>query len=250
MFLPSQPSHIRRVSARPRRQTSDSRLRRREGDHRESNGPVGAFLTILMAVLLLGYFFNLAGFGTAASTFFHSLDASAKSQHSTFVTVTTTALPLVGLLITALALYAIVRFAIRIARYSGKHRRLAHRDVITLDHFKTITAERGISLRIATRGYQLLLPFYRSSMRARLNDRLREDLQMSGAQVREVLGILLSQTDRKAKVGGLEEPILTVMDLLMTVQNSAQQSRLKSVVRTGVPSRTASRPAAIVIQQA
>ena len=243
MSLPDPPSaRVRRVSSTPRRRSSDPQPRRREDDHKPANSPVGAFLTVLIAVLFLGYVFNLGGFATAADSFFSSLDASAKSQNSAVVTFTTMALPLVGLFVGALILFAVVRFVIRGAKSSSKQRRLAKRDIITLDQFKHITGERGIRPRIATQGYHLLLPFYQSSMRARMDDRLREDLHMTHAQVQDVLGNLLRNTDRKAKVGGPEEPILTVMDLLSNVQNATRQSLMDSVVRSVAPSRSANRP--------
>lgn len=235
-----QSARARRVSSTPRRRANDPHPRRREDDHKPANGPFSAFFTVLIAVLFLSYVFNLGGFATAADNFFSSLDASAKAQNSAVVTATTLALPLVGVFFSALVLFALVRFVIRGAKNSGKQRRLAKRDIVTLNQFKHITGERGIRPRIATQGYELLLPFYQSSMRARMDDRLREDLHMTNAQVQDVLGNLLRNTDRKAKVGGPQEPILTVMDLLMTVQNSARQSLMNSVVRSVAPSRAAS----------
>lgn len=233
-----QSASVRRASSTPRRRLSDPQTRRREADHKPANNSVGAFLTVLIAVLFLGYVFNLGGFATAADSVFSGLDAAEKSQNSPAVTATTMALPLLGMFGAALILFALVRLMARSAKNSRKQRSLASRDIVTLEEFKRIMAAHGIRSRIATQGYDLLLPYYDSSMRARGDDRLREDLHMTNAQVQDVFGNLLRNTDRKARAGGLQEPILTVMELLLTVQNSARQSLMDSVVRSVSPSRS------------
>ncbi|HEY9138618.1 MAG TPA: hypothetical protein VIM67_10125, partial [Terriglobus sp.] len=158
-------------------------------------------ITLVVAVFFLGYVFNVAGFATAADSFFTGLDASAKSENDTAARVIALVYPMIGLLVATFVLFGILRAIYRSIRSAKKSRTLAGREVITLDKFKRITETRGIRPRIATQAYQLLLPFYASSMRARLDDRLIEDLHMTAQQVQDMYGDLLLNTDRKAVPG-------------------------------------------------
>lgn len=101
---------------------------------------------------------------------------------------------------------------------------------MSLDTFRRITGQRGIRPRIAAQAYDLLLPVYSSTMRARLDDRLVEDLHLTPSQVQDLYGNLLYNTDRNAPVGD-PPTILTVMDLLNAVQSAPRQSLVNSVVR-------------------
>jgi hypothetical protein len=187
-------------------------------------------ITLVIAVLFLSYVFNVVGFATAADNFFTGLDASAKSENDVAARVVALVYPAIGLLVAALVLFGILRAIYRSVRGAKKSRALAGREVITLDKFKRVTETRGIRPRIATQAYQLLLPFYASSMRARLDDRLIEDLHMTAQQIQDIYGDLLLNTDRKA-IPGEEPAIFTVMDLLQAVQSAKRHSLMDSMVR-------------------
>ncbi len=213
-----------------RRRSTDSPLSRSEDDHKSGKSAFGALITVVIAVLFLGYIFNVAGFATAADAFFSGLDASAKSENDIVVRVTQLVYPAVVLLVAALVLFGVLRFIYNRFRSAKKNRNLAGREVITLETFKKVTGARGIRPRIATQAYELLLPFYSSSMRARLDDRLVEDLHLTPVQVQDVYGNLLRNTDRKAPVGETIT-IVSVMDLLNAAQNAKRHSLMDSVVR-------------------
>lgn len=224
------PGHRRSLDSAPRRRSTDPQLRRRQDDHKSGNSAFGALITLVIAVLFLGYVFNVAGFATAADNFFTGLDASAKSDGDIAAKVVALVYPAIGLFVAALVLFGILRAIFRSFRGAQKTRALAGREVITLEKFKRITEARGIRPRIATQAYQLLLPFYASSMRARLDDRLIDDLHMTAQQVQDIYGNLLRNTDRKAVPG--EEPVLvTVIHLLQAVQSAKRHSLMDSVVR-------------------
>lgn len=227
------PGHRRALDSAPRRRSTDPQVRRRQDDQKPGKSGFGALFTLAIAVLFLGYVFNVAGFATAADSFFTGLDASAKSEGDTAARVVALVYPIIGLLVASLILFGILRAIYRSIRGAKKTRALAGREVITLEKFKRITESRGIRPRIATQAYQLLLPYYASSMRARLDDRLIEDLHMTAQQVHDVYGNLLRNTDRKA-VPGEEPVILTVMDLLQSVQSAKRHSLMDSVIRPAV----------------
>lgn len=224
------PGHRRAMDSAPRRRSTDPQIRRRQDDHKSGKSTFGALITFVIAMLFLGYVFNVAGFATAADGFFTGLDASAKSENDTAARVVALVYPAIGLLVAALVLFGILRAIYRSIRGAKKNRALAGREVITLEKFKRITEARGIRPRIATQAYQLLLPFYASSMRARLDDRLIEDLHMTPQQVHDIYGNLLLNTDRKA-IPGEEPKILTVMDLLQSAQSAKRHSLMDSVIR-------------------
>jgi hypothetical protein len=218
------------LDSSPRRRSTDPQIRRRQGDHKPGKSAFSALITLVIAVFFLGYVFNVAGFATAADSFFTGLDASAKSENDTAARVIALVYPMIGLLVATFVLFGILRAIYRSIRSAKKSRTLAGREVITLDKFKRITETRGIRPRIATQAYQLLLPFYASSMRARLDDRLIEDLHMTAQQVQDMYGDLLLNTDRKA-VPGEEPAIFTVMDLLQAVQSAKRHSLMDSMAR-------------------
>ncbi len=224
------PGHRRALDSAPRRRSTDPQIRRRQDDHKSGKSAFGAFITLVIAMLFLGYVFNVAGFATAADSFFTGLDTSAKSENDTAAKVIALVYPMIGLVVAALVVFGILRAIYRSIRGAKKTRALAGREVITLDKFKRITETRGIRPRIATQAYQLLLPFYASSMRARLDDRLIEDLHMTAQQVQDIYGDLLLNTDRKA-VPGEEPAISTVMDLLQSVQSAKRHSLMDSMIR-------------------
>jgi len=224
------PGHRRALDSSPRRRITDPRVRRRHNDHKSGKSAFGALITLVIAVLFLGYVFNVVGFATAADNFFTGLDASAKSENDVAARVVALVYPAIGLLVAALVLFSMLRAVYRSIRGAKKSRALAGREVITLDKFKRVTETRGIRPRIATQAYQLLLPFYASSMRARLDDRLIEDLHMTAQQIQDIYGDLLLNTDRKA-IPGEEPAIFTVMDLLQAVQSAKRHSLMDSMVR-------------------
>jgi hypothetical protein len=203
----------------PRRRTSDPKVRRRKEDHKKANGPLGAALTVTVALLFLAYVFDVAGFATVADHFFSSLNTSAQAQNAEVVSLTTLALPILGIIVAVLILFGIFSWIASGLKRSGKNRRLAGREVITIEHFRELAGHRDIRPRIATHAYTLLLPFYHRHMRVRLEDRLHEDLHMSDMQIADLLGNLLRATDRKPSVGS-SSVVVTVMDLLQTVQDS------------------------------
>lgn len=224
------PGHRRALDSAPRRRSTDPELRRRQDDTKSGKSAFGALITVVIATLFLGYVFNVAGLATAADSFFTSLDASAKSEGDTAARVVALVYPVIGLLVAALIVFGILRGLYRSFRGAKKTRALAGREVITLEKFKRITEARGIRPRIATQAYRLLLPFYASSMRARLDDRMIDDLHMTAPQVQEIYEDLLMHTDRKSTPG--EEPsILTVMDLLQSVQSAKRHSLMDSMIR-------------------
>ena len=224
------PGHRRALDSAPRRRSTDPQLRRRQDDHNPAKSAFGALVTLVICVLFLGYVFNVAGFATAADSFFIGLDSSAKSEGDVAARVVALVYPILGLLVVALLLFAVLRAIYRSLRGAKKSRVLAGREVITLEKFKRVTETRGIRPRIATQAYHLLLPFYASSMRARMDDRLIEDLHMTTQQVHDIYGNLLLNTDRKA-VPGDEPAIFTVMDLLQAVQSAKRHSLMDSVIR-------------------
>jgi hypothetical protein len=227
------PAHRRALDSSPRRRSTDPQIRRRQSDKKSGKSGFGALLTLVIAVLFLGYVFNVAGLATAADGFFSGLDASAKSEGDVAARVVALVYPVIGLLVGALILYGIFSAIFRSIRGAKKTRALAGREVISLEKFKRITETRGIRPRIATQAYHLLLPFYASSMRARLDDRLIEDLHMTAQQVHDIYGNLLLNTDRKA-VPGEEPAIFTVMDLLQSAQSAKRHSLMDSVIRPAV----------------
>lgn len=226
----TESSRRRSDDSAPRRRSTDPQIRRRQEDHKSGKSAFGAFITLVIAVLFLGYVFNVAGFATAADSFFTGLDASAKSENDMAAKVVAVVYPAIGLLVAALILFGILRAVYRSIRGAKKSRTLAGREVITLDKFKRVTEARGIRPRIATQAYQLLLPYYASSMRARLDDRLLEDLHLTPQQVHDIYGNLLLNTDRKA-VPGEDPELVTVMDLLNAVQSAKRHSLMDSVMR-------------------
>ncbi len=212
--------HVQRrhSSTNPRRRSTDPAQRRRKEDQKNDTG-FGAFLIVGIAVLFLAYVFNVQGFATASDHFFSGIDAAGKSQNARVASLTTTLLPLLGLLIGALILVGLFRWVLAGAKKSRKKRALSGRDVITLERFREIAITRGIRPRIANHAYALLLPYYNRSMRVRMDDSLRNDLHMTVPQVNDLLGNLLRSTDRKPRVGDSTE-IVTVMDLLRCVQDA------------------------------
>ena len=223
-------ARLRSTGSAPRRRSSDPSIRRREDDHKPGNSRFGALLTVVVAVLFLGYVFNIAGFATNADKFFTALNTSAQGERTVALDVMGLLYPAIGLLFAALVLFGVLRWMLNGLKRGNKSRKLAGRDVLSLDTFKRITEARGIRPRIATQAYQLLLPYYSSSMRARLDDRLQNDLQMTPAQIQDVYANLLRNTDRKAPVG--EAPgLVSVMDLLNAVQNARRQSLMDSMAR-------------------
>lgn len=227
---PGDPGHRRALNSSPHRRSTDPQIRRRRDDHKSGKPAFGSLITLVIAVLFLGYVFNVVGFATAADSFFTGLDTSAKSENDVAARVVALVYPAIALLVAALVLFGILRAIYRGIRGAKKRRALSGREVITLEKFKRITETRGIRPRIATQAYQLLLPFYASSMRARLDDRLIEDLHMTAQQVHDMYGDLLLNTDRKAGPG--EEPAMfTVMDLLQSVQSAKRHSLMDSMAR-------------------
>lgn len=222
-------AHLRREGSLPRRRTSDPIPRRRDVDLQPRTSVFGAFLIVLAGVGFLGYVFNIAGFATSADQLFAHLNASAQRENDLVVHMVTFAYPAAVLLVEALFVFVVIRILIHSLRRSAKRRRLAGRQVMSLETFKRITGERGIRPRIAAQAYELMLPYYSSTMRARLDDRLLEDLGMTPAQVSDVYSNLLRNTDRKPPVGS-RPSILTVMDLLNAAQNASRQSLMNSVV--------------------
>ncbi|MEZ2345626.1 hypothetical protein [Terriglobus sp. RCC_193] len=220
----------RDMESASRRRSTDPQIRRRREDHKSGKSAFGALITIVIAVLFLGYVFNVAGFATAADHFFASLNTSAQSENDVVVKIMELVYPAVGLIVAALILFGILRFLYRSIRGAKKTRKLASRGVITLEQFRKITEARGIRPRISTQAYQLLLPYYTSSMRARLDDRLLEDLHMTPEQVQDIYGNLLRNTDRKESPG--EQPgIFSVMDLLNATQSAKRHSLMDSMMR-------------------
>ncbi len=216
----------RAANSSPRRRTNDPTPRRREDDHKKG-GIAGAFMVVGIALGFLAYIFNFSGFATSADSFFSGLDSSAHAQNDAVVSLTEKVVPIAALFIGALILYAMMRLVMRGARKSKKTRTLANRDVISLEHFQEITHARGIRPRISLQAYALLLPHYRSTMRARMDDRLREDLYLTEAQVGDLIGNLLRNTDRRSNMGD-QPQIRTVMDLLQFAQKAKRQSLMNS----------------------
>jgi hypothetical protein len=224
----------RRQSDTPRRRQTDPTPRRRKEDSKKANSLFGAIVTTAVALLFLAYVFNVQGFATAADNFFSNLDASAKSQNANVVSLVTTLLPLLGLLIGALILVAITRWILRGAKKSSKNRALAGRKVITIEHFREVTAARGILPSIANQAYTLLLPHYSRSMRVRLDDTLRNDLQLTDTEIADLLGNLLLNTNRQPRVGDAQE-VSTVIDLLRCVQDAQQKSLPSPLIPSVAP---------------
>lgn len=223
-------ARLRGKTSAPRRRTSDPKPRRREDDHKSGNSRSGALVTVVVAVLFLGYVFNIAGFATNADNFFNALNTSAQGDRTLALNMVGLLYPAIGMLFAALVLFGVLRSVLSGFKRGRKSRRLAGRDVISLDTFKRITEARGIRPRIATQAYQLMLPYYRSGTRARLDDRLQDDLHMTPAQIQDVYANLLRNTDRKAPVGETPSP-LSIMDLLNAVQNAKRQSPMDSMMR-------------------
>jgi hypothetical protein len=232
----------RRSTTAPRRRAGDPSPRRRSGDRKKANSPLGAIATVAIASGFLAYVFNFQDFATTADTLFSNLNRSAQAQGDTIVPFVITALPFLSLLVVAFVVYLVARAMQRGMESKRKQRRLSDRHVITLEQFKELTAQHGIRPRIAAAAYELLLPFYSSSMRARLSDRLIDDLHMTQAQVHDMWGNLLRNTDRKEKVGD-EANIHTVMDLLLWAQNASRQSLMNSTVRPAAARTSVIRPA-------
>ncbi|MEG9432916.1 hypothetical protein [Terriglobus sp. ADX1] len=220
----------RDMDSAPRRRSTDPQIRRRREDHKSGKSAFGALITTVIAVLFLGYVFNVSGFATAADHFFSNLNTSAQSENDDVVKIMELVYPAIGLIVAALILFSILRFLYRSIRGAKKTRKLAGREVITLEQFRKITEARGIRPRISTQAYQLLLPYYASSMRARLDDHLIDDLHMTPEQVQDIYGNLLRNTDRKESPGA-QPSILSVMDLLNAVQSAKRHSLMDSVMR-------------------
>ncbi|WP_047488616.1 hypothetical protein [Terriglobus sp. TAA 43] len=220
----------RAMDSAPRRRSTDPQIRRRRQDHRPGKSALGALITVVGAVLFLGYVFNVVGFASSADRFLSSLNASAQSWTDVVVKIVELVYPAIGLIGVGLILFAALLFLYRRIRGAKKTRALAGREVITLEQFRKITEARGIRPRISTQAYQFLLPYYASSMRARLDDRLIEDLHMTAEQVQDLYGNLLRNTDRKKPVGARTN-IVSVMDLLNAVQAAKRQSLMDSTSR-------------------
>lgn len=220
----------RAMDSSPRRRSTDPQIRRRREDHKSGNSAFGALFIVVVAVLFLGYVYNVADFATAADHFFSTLNSSAQSENNAVVKIMEVVYPAIGLIVAALIVFGILRFLYRSVRGAKKTHKLAGREVITLEKFRQITEARGIRPRISTQAYQLLLPYYASSMRARLDDRLIEDLNMTPEQVQDAYGNLLRNTDRKESPG-TQPNIISVMDLLNAVQSAKRQSLMDSVKR-------------------
>lgn len=220
----------RDMESAPRRRSTDPQIRRRREDHKSGRSAFGALIITVIAVLFLGYVFNVAGFTATADRFFSSLNASAQSENDDVVKIMELIYPVIGLIIAALILFGILRFLYQSIRGAKKTRKLAGREVITLEQFRKITEARGIRPRISTQAYQLLLPYYASSMRARLDDHLIEDLHITPEQIQDIYGNLLRNTDRKESPGS-QPTILSVMDLLNAVQSAKRHSLMDSVMR-------------------
>lgn len=88
MPLADPPSaRLRSEDSTPRRRSSDPAPRRRTEDNKPANSPFGAFLIVLVAVLFLGYVFNVAEFASTADQLFAHLNESAQSENDLVVHV-------------------------------------------------------------------------------------------------------------------------------------------------------------------
>jgi hypothetical protein len=178
----------------------------------------GTFAIILGAVLFLGYFFNVGGFATASNALFSGPSTSSSTKINALSEM---ALPLAGLVVAAFLVLQFVRWSVYGSKGFQTTSKLTRRPVITLEQFKRVAGDRGIDPSVAIRAYQLLLPFYQRRKRARMDERLVQDLRMSNSQVKDMFANLLRHTGGKARPATAEELPVTVLQMLQTAQRSA-----------------------------
>jgi hypothetical protein len=230
MSLPGLSSaRVRGASSVPRRRATDPQPRRRDYDSVPPKGHLGAFTAILIAVLFLGYFFNEGGIATSINTLFAGSSSSSGAKTNALIDM---AAPLLGLVVAALILTVFVRWCIYGSKSFNSTSKLSRRPVISLDRFRGIADEHGVDAAIATKTYQLLLPFYQRRKRARMDERLLEDLHMTNAQVGNVFANLLRNAGEKEKFSGSKGLPATVLQMMLSVQNAASDSLENSDVRS------------------
>ena len=218
---PQSRAHLtqrRQESSTPRRRATDPPIRRRKDDRRKPRVGVIALVAAISA-LAIAYAYNFGGTRAIITGIIPGLVPAGQSNNAEAISLAMTAIPLLLLLVVAIGGFLLLRAGVRSTRRLNKKRKFAGREVITLEHFRYITAARGIRPRVSTYAYKLLLPHYQRHMRVRLEDRLHEDLQLSDRQIAEMLMKLLRNTDRKPAMGAT--PVLiSVLDLLQTVQDA------------------------------
>jgi len=193
----------------------------------------------------MAYAFNVGGLGTYLDQMFTNVDKSAQSENSLVVSTVIKIAPIVGAAILGLLIYAFARWVWGGVKSVSKGRKLSQRHEVGLSEFTKMAEAEGVGAKVARESYALLKPAYHGQMRVLFEDTLRGDLHLSEHDVIDLYAGCLRKSDRHLRSVETERQPVTVLELLVMVENAPVRAAAKEPPRmkTGVRGRSLIRPA-------
>ena len=183
----------------------------------------GTLILAGTAVLFTMYALDFAGVQKPVDEFFRDIDSHAQSAGSGVPTVVLSLAPIALGLMALVGLWMCWRWIGRARKNRIKAKLLRGRVPMSQDEFVAMAAGHGVSEKVAQKTYRFLDPHESFALRVKAEDRLREDLHVSGVKVLDAMVNLLKRCDRKKSLGTDAEDVRTVLDLMLYVEKAPSQ---------------------------